>query len=521
MMRTPLKILLIEDNADDELLLRRELKKGGLDAVMHRVEKRQEFIQRLKDEDWDLVVSDYILPSFGGLEALQAHRELKPKTPFIIISGTVGEDVAVKSLKAGADDYLLKQNLIRLVPAITRALQNSAERNIREMAEKSLQESRDRMELIIKSVSDFLIFLSCDDQGGFHYQSANPSFFSMLRTVGLNLTEADIVYKSDSEVEDRIFGFQQSTLEWLHSSRREAVEKRQAVNCEHEFRFRDAKLIAEVCLTPIFDADDRCRFMLINGRDITAKRLAENEQRRLHHQLLHAQKMEALGTLSSEIAHEFNNFLGGILGFATIALQSNDREKTSSYLEEINKIVARARQVVYQIHTFAQRQPSRRDVVQVTAALREILPLLQATLPSGIELSSDLEEPGPVILADAGQLQQLVLNLFNNAVQAMPYGGKLQLSVATVTLDAAACAELPKMSPGQFAKLTLVDSGTGMSPEVLNQVFDPFFTTKPSGQGTGLGLAVVQRIVRAYKGSVRLKSQLGQGTTVEVLFPVR
>ncbi len=516
----PLKMLLVEDNADDELLLRRELQKGGLNVFTKRVDNREDFVHELRSEDWDVVVSDFVLPAFDGLQALAAHRQIRPKTPFIIISGTVGEEVAVTSLKAGADDYLLKQNLIRLVPAVTKAIQNAGERQKRELTERSLNESRQRMELIVNAVSDFLIFWSVDEQGRFFFQNANPSFYRMLSSIGVSLSDVELEGRPIEEVESRLIRLAPANIETLRARREEALRTRKMVRFEEEFKFGDTCFLAEVSMTPILNEDGLCCYMLVDGRDISAKRRTEIEHRKLQNQLLQIQKAEALDTLSSELAHEFNNFLTGIIGFANFGLQSTDLATVRKCLLEITKVGQNAKQLIDRVKARSlQRSPLPRQPVDVSQVISEVLPVLRMTLPGTIVLSVDLPTPGPTILANSGQLQQIMLNLTNNAFHAIAANGRIEIKVDELLLNASD-GDLLHVEPGQYARIVVRDNGVGMSEEVMKQVFDPFFTTKSETQGTGLGLTVVQRIVRDNDGGIQIKSQPGDGTEVSVLFPI-
>jgi PAS domain S-box-containing protein len=250
------------------------------------------------------------------------------------------------------------------------------------------------------------------------------------------------------------------------------------------------------------------------------------ERAKLELQLREAQKMEALGQLSGGIAHDFNNVLAAIVGNARLSMLDVDPASAiGESLSEILKASTRARLLVQQILTFARRQPTERKVISLRAILDESVSLLRATLPAGVALSLTYAGDEPAaralrVLGDATQIQQALVNLGTNAWQAMQKGaGRIAIELASVELDEQAAAALGQIKPGRFARITVKDTGSGMSEDTLERIFEPFFTTKPVGQGTGLGLSVVHGIVRDHGGAVRANSALGAGSTFEVFLP--
>lgn len=248
-------------------------------------------------------------------------------------------------------------------------------------------------------------------------------------------------------------------------------------------------------------------------RDVT-------EEERLRRQLEHAQKMEAVGTLAGGIAHDFNNILGVVIGFSELAkfeLQGN--EKVQPYLEQILKAGLRARDVVSQLLTFSRRQPLEKTPVPLAGLVQESMRFMRATLPANIEIHTRIVHGDGVVLADATQIHQVLMNLCANAGHAMKErGGILEVVLETTLLaqDGKNPLDLPS---GVYNLITVHDTGPGMEPEILGRIFDPFFTTKKSGEGTGLGLSVVHGIVAKHGGGVRVESQKGVGTLFRVWLP--
>ncbi len=256
--------------------------------------------------------------------------------------------------------------------------------------------------------------------------------------------------------------------------------------------------------------------------DITERKRAEEARVKLENQLRHAQKMEALGTLAGGIAHDFNNILAAILGYTELALLDlPEGFPARPQMEEVLKSGFRAKHLVQQILSFSRKSDPEREPLQVVPILMETLNLLRATLPSTIDIQCDVDGKDGVVLADATQLQQLLMNLCTNAAHAMRNrGGKLKLILDRVDLSEESIADYAELIPGDYIRISVVDTGEGMTRDTLDRVFEPFYTTKKTGEGTGMGLAVVHGIVKAHGGTVAAQSELGRGSTFQVYLPL-
>jgi PAS domain S-box-containing protein len=277
--------------------------------------------------------------------------------------------------------------------------------------------------------------------------------------------------------------------------------------------------LVRATMSPLRDAQGRMRHCIAVKEDITEWKREQEGRRLLEAQLFQAQKMESIGTLAGGIAHDFNNILTGILGFTEIAAMSlNPADPGRSALDEVRKAGLRARDLVAQILTFSRQREVRQVPLDLGRAVAEALKFLRASAPANIRIERNLA--AGTISADPTQLHQIVLNLCTNALHAMRGGpGTLSVAVEPVAVDEALAATMPKIVPGDYLCLRVTDTGHGMDEETLRRVFDPFFTTKQPGEGTGLGLAVVQGIVSVHGGGITVESQPGLGSTFRVFFP--
>jgi PAS domain S-box-containing protein len=254
-------------------------------------------------------------------------------------------------------------------------------------------------------------------------------------------------------------------------------------------------------------------------RNVTEQKRAEQARKTLEHQLLQAQKVQALGTLAGGIAHDFNNILSAIIGNVEIALQDLEPHHPAQVsVLEIRKASRRARDLVRQILIFSRQQADERRVTQLRDVIEESVAMLRAALPAGVTLHVQCDPDTPPVLANRTQLMQVLMNLCVNAWQAMEgHDGRIEVSLAgVIPVGDEVCPELPA---GRCVRLRVQDNGKGMDSATLEHVFDPFFTTKEPGAGTGLGLPVVERVVRSHHGAIRLKSAPGAGTTFDLYFP--
>jgi len=278
------------------------------------------------------------------------------------------------------------------------------------------------------------------------------------------------------------------------------------------------KLIVLVTASAVKDENDKITGYRGIIRDIT-------KQKELERQLLQAQKMEAIGTLAGGIAHDFNNILGAILGYTelTIALVEEDRNENAIIrrnLEQVYRASLRAKDLIQHILTFSRQTEHKPQSIKINLILKEALKLLRASLPATIDIYQEIDTNPRYILGDPTQIHQIIMNLCTNAYDAMrEKGGVLKVQLNPVEINEQQSAENININPGKYLKLTVSDTGMGMSDETIKRIFDPFFTTKEAGAGTGLGLSVVHGIVKNHYGEITVESKPGRGTTFNIYLP--
>ena len=495
----PLQVLLIEDSPVDSELILRALRSGGYTPVSVRVETEKDYVASLDNPAIDLVLADYNLPQFDAMRALALYQERQIDIPFIVVSGTIGDERSVEILKAGAHNYVLKDKLDRLVPVIERELRDAETRRERKHALEALAQSRD------------------------FYLTLFEGFPAMIWRAGVD-GQCDYFNATWLAFRGRALSDELSD-QWIDGMHPEDRERRQAAYwqafaaCQPfdlDYRLRrsdgDYRWIQDAG-RPFKGLDGAFAGYIGCCTDVTDRRNAEE-------QLRHAMRMESIGRLAGGVAHDVNNILTGIGGLAQLLRQGKvvDAAQTED-LDEICSLVDRGAGLTRQLLTFSRRQPLQTAVLDMGALLQETCRLLQRLIGEHITLVCDRGGDDLLVEADKGQIEQVLMNLAINAHDAMPGGGTLTIAAKGVELDRAFADAHPGASPGAQVRLTVTDSGCGMSAETQRHIFEPFFTTKDVGKGTGLGLSTVYGIVKQHGGSIWVSSAPNQGTTFTIYLP--
>jgi PAS domain S-box-containing protein len=284
---------------------------------------------------------------------------------------------------------------------------------------------------------------------------------------------------------------------------------------------KDGSLVdISLSTAPVCDSCGKITAAMSIFSDITEQKRAAEERRRLEESLKQARKMEAIGTLAGGIAHDFNNILGIILGFTQmVMLQLPNGSKMRNNLADVIKASLRAKDLIKQILTFSQRREQERKAIRIAPLVKETLRLLRASIPATIDVRHNVLSESSIMGAPT-EIHQILMNLCTNAAHAMKdQGGALEVSLIDADIDSYFVALHPEIQPGPYVRLTVTDTGHGMSPALMERIFEPYFTSKGLGEGTGLGLAVVHGIVKSLQGMISVYSKPGEGTTFQVFIP--
>jgi two-component system, cell cycle sensor histidine kinase and response regulator CckA len=497
-MDTHLRLLIVEDSEDDAQLLLRELRKGGIEAFWKRIDTANAMESALVSGAWDCITSDYVMPAFSGLEALRIARESGLDIPFIIVSGKIGEETAVEAMKAGANDYIVKGNLARLVPAIKREMQEAETRKSQKFAEYALLRARDDWERTFNAVPDMISIIDKD----FCVRRFNSAMAARLDSGSREQEQFkcyEIFHKSDAPHPKC------PHLLLLHDGKEHCVEL-ELPNFGGWFEMR---------VSPLRDAEGVLAGSVHVSRDVT-------ERKCLEQQLIQSQKMESIGLLAGGVAHDFNNLLTAITGYGEV-IRDNVPEDDELMLESVGQLLEaaqRAAELTRSLLTFGRKQVLSTRFVFVDDIVTNSGKLIKRIIGEDIEFTMSFSSVKLPIMADAGQIEQVLMNLATNARDAMPRGGSLAITVGQVTIQEGSEALFDLSSPGWYARISVTDTGVGIEKELIGRLFEPFFTTKEVGRGTGLGLSIVYGIIKQHDGSILVRSQIGTGTTFTIYLPL-
>jgi two-component system cell cycle sensor histidine kinase/response regulator CckA len=629
-MSTVLRLLILEDDPYDAELEVVMLKEAGYDCQWERIETRAEFLACLDAPDYDVILADYNMPAFDGLTALELLQQRDLDLPFILVSGTMGEETAIESLKAGATDYVLKDRLTRLGPVVERALRETEERRQRMQAEEALQKNQRLLNAIVDNspvaiqIKDLegrylLVNRQIEKIFGLRRREAigkmphdvfPPQIADMFLEADRNALKVGTAVQSEDFVplEDGTHTFlvtkfplvdaagvpyaiagistditervrsEEERVRLLARIREQAMRTRQIVDTvpegvllleagshillanpparEYLSTLADIEMegalphgtgqvltrlgdrpLPELLTTPPQGvwhevATDGRRYEVIARRIEDGRESGDwvlvirdvTQEREIQQRAQQQEHLAALGQLAAGIAHDFNNIMAVIVLYARItsrnqSLPDNARKR----LEIIAQQAEQATNLIQQILDFSRRSVLERRPVDLLSLVKEQVKLLERTLPEDVEIDLIYEADDQatslfVVNADPTRVQQMIMNLAVNARDAMPEGGELSIGLDRIQFESGEKAPLPNMSPGEWVRVTVKDTGTGIPPDVEPRIFEPFFTTK-APLGSGLGLAQVYGIIKQHEGEIDLVTEVGEGTTFILYLP--
>jgi PAS domain S-box-containing protein len=494
-----LRVLHVEDSERDTALLDRYLIRAGYELVTERVDTPAALHDMLSQREWDIVLCDYSMPQFNALAALNMMKDMNVDTPFIIISGTIGETSAVEAMRAGAHDYMMKDSLARLVPAIERELKEAANRRARRKAEQALRLQSVALEaaangVMITNAEGEIIWVNpacCRSSG-----------YSAEELVGQNTR----IFKSDKQ-DDAFYKEMWETILSGNVWRHTLTNKR-----------KDGGLYQDdMTIAPIRDGDGKITHFVAIVQDITELQQALDQLRAkneelasMTQQLWQASKLATMGELAASVAHELNNPLATVtLRVELLTMQLPDDSPMLQPLGVISHEVERMANLVHNLLQFSRRGHRQISTLDVRQEIANSVEFVHYYLRNRkIEVVTEFPGFLDTVQADRQHLRQLFLNVLTNASDAMPQGGKLIVHAKNTMLES-----------GKAVQIEFSDTGEGISAEHQEKMWEPFFTTKAEGKGTGLGLAICRRIVDEHGGRIEIESEVGLGTTVRVILP--
>jgi len=495
-------VLVVDDSADDAVLIVRQLSRAGLVVTSTRADTASGVQAALAERIPDVVISDYNMPGFRAEDALDQVRARDADIPFILVSGQVGEETAAALMRAGVRDFVLKDRLTRLGPAVQRELREAADRRQRRRAEAALRDSEERFRLLAEHAQDII----------FRYRRLPEPAMEYLSPAVESVTG----HRPEEFYADPDLIFQ-----LLEPEDRPIIEQSWRSPRPGTLTFRWRRSSGEVVWTEqraVAITDAAGRPVAVEGilRDITERVTAEQERAGLERQLRQAERLDSLGQLAGGIAHDFNNLLAVIAGYADMLSEELAAEHPGrADLEGIKQAAGRGSGLTRQMLIFSRLEPSQPEILDLNAVVADMQRLLSRTLGEDIEVTTQLDPALPPVAMDRSKLEQVLMNALVNSRAAMPSGG--QLTIATGIATSIAGDDGAADTPAVY--LTITDTGCGMSAEVAARAFEPFYTTKGRGQGTGLGLATAYGAVTEAGGTISLDSRVGYGTTLRVCLP--
>lgn len=478
----PLSVLMLEDDALDIELVESRLSQTGYEFAIWKAGNKDDFLQLFSERHYDLILADYSLPDFDGLSALDIVREQDKEVPFIFVSGALGEEVAVETLHRGATDYVLKQRLERLVPAVSRALKEYLERLSRLQAESLLEESELRFQQMTNVLPALL--WTTDREGNVTYWN------DAWKTYTGDTLPASWCDRSVLHMDDISHGSRQ----W-----RDALRTQSPMECECRFRRADGSYRWHLVRVVPIRAGDSTSTWIGTSTDIEAQRQRE-ETLRL------SEKLVVIGRMAGAIAHEINNPLESLTNLLYLLRESDTSvDPGKTYLDEANEQLLRIASITRQTLSFYRDKASLGDI-DCRSLIEESVALFRAKLRQK-QIEVVLSTGSRVhFQALTGEIRQVLINLISNAIDAMQPGGVLTLSGSELSTP-----------EGPEILIQVQDTGHGIPDDVRARLFEPFFSTKGS-LGTGLGLWVTQSIVHRHRGAIDIESEPGR-TTISVRLP--
>ena len=482
------RILIVDDDADHNDLEKDALLNADKSQELHQAYTAKECLGVVGKSRFDLVILDYTLPDMNGLELMESLSEVSPDVPVLMVTGHGDESVAVEAMKKGAYDYLTKtpdRSFLDAIPLRVASVlrQHGTELQKRDLEEK-VRQTRDYLEMVIENAGDAVMVLDLSGR----VLNVNRAGLEMLGKTMKGLRSTSI-FKFVKKEEDK-------------TGLKKALDADEGVTKRTDIAMigaEDRPLEVSVSSSSIL-VNGKKRAVLI-VRDMT-------EMHNMQRQLIAREKLAAIGELVGSVAHELNNKLGPILGYAELMQRSVKDEKTRQRLRVIEDSALKAKGIIEALLGFSRHRKPLRSLFNLNKVLLDALSLMEFRLKrSKVQVELDMADNLPDVFADSVQVQQMFVNLLKNAYQAVQEIDQKRIKVRTSKQNDAVL-------------FSVSDSGVGISDGNLNRVFDPFFTTRKFGKGVGLGLSVAYGMVKEHSGDIAIESEENKGTKVTVTLPI-
>lgn len=370
-----------------------------------------------------------------------------------------------------------------------------------------LEEKQNLLHTLIDSIPDLIFYKDLEGR----YFGCNRAFESFA-----GRQEDELIGMTDFDL------FPKDVAGFFREMDCQMLSKHMARRNEEWVDYPDGRrVLLDTLKTPFYDAQGNSLGLIGISRDITERSQSEGERKNLETQLYHAQKMEAIGQLAGGIAHDFNNILTVIIGYAEIILLSMDsKQPLRRHVEQVLSSAGRAAELTAGLLAFSRKQLLHTKPLDLGDVARGLRKMLRRLIPEDIDFKTVVAEKTLTIMADKGQIEQVLMNLVTNAKDAMPTGGSLTVEISDTDLDDSFRHQHGFGEPGRYGCITITDTGHGMDREIRDRIFEPFFTTKEPGKGTGLGMAIIYGIVKQHNGYITVDSEPGRGTVFHVFLPL-
>ncbi|GAX37472.1 hybrid sensor histidine kinase/response regulator [Nodularia sp. NIES-3585] len=487
----PIRVLLIDDDEDDYILTRdwfSEFQVAGCELSW--IDNYEAGKDAIAGHDHDIYLVDYRLGINSGLELLQAAIANGCSSPIILLTGQGDREIDLEAMKAGAADYLEKSQLT--APLL--------ERSIRYALERKQTEQKIRQQAALLDIATDAIFVHDLDDPVLFWNKAAESLYGWTKAEAIGKKTQELWHEKNQQLLEQAFNHLMEHGSWFGEL--------------HQRTKSGQEIIVESRWALVRNFGKTAQSILVVNTDIT-------EKKQLESQFLRAQRLESIGTLSSGIAHDLNNVLAPIMMTAQLLASQMHDERSQRLLPILISNAKRGASLVNQVLSFTRGLEGERTLLQLKHLIIEIQQIIKETFPRTIEVTTQIPPNLWTVSGDATQLHQVLMNLCVNARDAMSDGGNLKILAENLLVDENYARMNIEAKVGSYIVITVIDTGMGITPEILDRIFEPFFTTKETGKGTGLGLSTVMGIIKSHDGFIKVQSKPGNGSQFQVYLPAQ